>query len=419
MPADAILEVMKILHTSDWHLGRSFHGSSLHDISRQLLDELVATVRHKQVDAVLISGDVYDNATPSTETIELFNRALNGIVAAGAQVIISSGNHDSARRLGFGAQLFTAAGVHLITRAEQAWQEPVILERDGVRVGVYAIPYLNPRYHGPILNTAPTHQGVLTEVAGRIHKDSAARQEAGDIDYSVVLAHAFVTGNGSAHTSSQGEPVRSDSERDISVGGVEAVPASIFEPFDYTALGHLHGRQRVKENIRYSGSLLAFSFSEENHTKGGYMLNINRQEERITTTVEPVNWVTSLTLKTLRGSMNELLENPAFEPFEDAFCRIYLEQEHRPPNPVDTLRRRFKNIAVFEFRSTAPTTERSHYHRTRENITPQNMCEQFYRYVRQAPLKQDEEKALNTIIEEVTEAMNTAESEGPVCSSTD
>lgn len=105
---------MKILHTSDWHLGRTFHGTSLHDVSERFIDELIATVAEENIDAVLISGDVYDNATPSTETIQLLNRALTGLVAVGAQVIFSSGNHDSPRRLGFGAELFATAGVHII-----------------------------------------------------------------------------------------------------------------------------------------------------------------------------------------------------------------------------------------------------------------------------------------------------------------
>ena len=242
---------MKILHTSDWHLGRTFHGTSLHDVSERFIDELIATVTEENIDAVLISGDVYDNATPSTETIQLLNRALTGLVAAGAQVIFSSGNHDSPRRLGFGAELFATAGVHIMTRCEQAWQHPVILSKDGVRVGVYAIPYLNPRYHGPILGAEPTHAGVLGAVTERIRENIAELCKEGGLDYSIVLAHAFITRAPAAREQEDTggeqaaltEPARSDSERDISIGGVDAAPASLFDGIDYTAGVFLLGRE--------------------------------------------------------------------------------------------------------------------------------------------------------------------------------
>ena len=344
---------MKILHTSDWHLGRTFHGTSLHDVSERFIDELIATVAEENIDAVLISGDVYDNATPSTETIQLLNRALTGLVAAGAQVIFSSGNHDSPRRLGFGAELFATAGVHIMTRCEQAWQHPVILTKDGVRVGVYAIPYLNPRYHGPILGAEPTHAGVLGAVTERIRENIAELRKEGGLDYSIVLAHAFITRAPAAREQEDTggeqtaltEPDRSDSERDISIGGVEAAPASLFDGIDYTALGHLHGRQRVSDTIRYSGSPLAFSFSEENHVKGAWVLTLTRDAGGVSASIDPINWDTTLHLKTLCGTLTELLNNPAFEPYEDAFCRIYLEQENRPLNPVEQLRKRFPHIA--------------------------------------------------------------------------
>lgn len=419
---------MKILHTSDWHLGRTFHGTSLHDVSERFIDELIATVAEENIDAVLISGDVYDNATPSTETIQLLNRALTGLVAVGAQVIFSSGNHDSPRRLGFGAELFATAGVHIMTRCEQAWQHPVILSKDGVRVGVYAIPYLNPRYHGPVLGAEPTHAGVLGAVTERIRENIAELRKEGGLDYSIALAHAFITRAPAAREQEDTggeqtaltEPARSDSERDISIGGVEAAPASLFDGIDYTALGHLHGRQRVSDTIRYSGSPLAFSFSEENHVKGAWLLTLTRDAGGVSASIDPINWDTTLHLKTLRGTLTELLNNPAFEPYEDAFCRIYLEQENRPLNPVEQLRKRFPHIASFEFRSTVEQVQRSPYHRTRENITPQVMCREFYAYVRGAPLSEREEEILTAIIEEATEpGGDAADSKASACSSTD
>ena len=201
---------------------------------------------------------------------------------------------------------------------------------------------------------------------------------------------------------------------------MEAAPASLFDGIDYTALGHLHGRQRVSDTIRYSGSPLAFSFSEENHVKGAWLLTLTRDAGGVSASIDPINWDTTLPLKTLRGTLTELLNNPAFEPYEDAFCRIYLEQENRPLNPVEQLRKRFPHIASFEFRSTVEQVQRSPYHRTRENITPQVMCREFYAYVRGAPLSEREEEILTAIIEEATEpGGDAADSKASACSSTD
>ena len=173
--------------------------------------------------------------------------------------------------------------------------EPVELTRDDIRVRIYAVPYLNPRYYGRQLDVEPTHAAVLGEVCTRIREDNEKRN-AGEnpADFTIVMAHATVSEHGDFD-----ESVRSSSERNISVGGVDWVPAALFNGFDYTALGHIHRRYPVTDLTRYSGSPLPFSFSEEANKNGAYLLNLTAREGCVKAQIESHEWRTRLPLKTL------------------------------------------------------------------------------------------------------------------------
>ena len=221
---------MRLIHTSDWHLGRTLHGENLlpyqDDFLRWLLDEAV----RQQAGAVVVAGDIYDRAVPPVDAVRLLDAALLRFAQARIPVILTSGNHDSAVRLGFGAGLSEAAGVHLRTSVADL-ARPVLLADEHGPVAVYGVPYLLPDAVMADLGVQTrTHEAVLAEAARRIRADAAARGAA----RTVVAAHAFVTG---------GQPA--ESERDIRVGGVADVPAAVFAGFSYVALGHLHGAQRA------------------------------------------------------------------------------------------------------------------------------------------------------------------------------
>ncbi|HEU4547949.1 MAG TPA: exonuclease subunit SbcD [Microlunatus sp.] len=197
---------MRLIHTSDWHLGRSFHREDLLGAQARFVDFLVETVRSEQVDAVLVSGDVYDRALPSVDAVALCNDALRRLAATGTRVVLISGNHDSARRLGFGADLIDAAGIHLRTDPAACGRPVMLPDPAGQEVAVYAVPYLEPdAVRGELGCDERSHGAVLGSAMSRVRTDLVDRPGV----RSVVLAHAFVTGG-------QG----SDSERDISVGGV-------------------------------------------------------------------------------------------------------------------------------------------------------------------------------------------------------
>ncbi|MGH3510313.1 MAG: metallophosphoesterase family protein, partial [Nocardioidaceae bacterium] len=244
---------MRILHTSDWHLGRSFHGVGLLDAQAAYADHLLDVVREESVELVLVSGDVYDRALPPVSAVELADETFARLASSRASTVVTSGNHDSPTRLGFNARLADAAGVHLRTR----WQDvatPVLFTDEHGPVAVYALPYLEP---DAVLTAweleARSHEAALGAAMARVRADLATRPGT----RSVVMAHAFVAGRPDA-----GPAMATDSERDISVGGVQIAPTRLFTDLDYVALGHLHTARQLTDSVRYSGSPIAYSFSE-------------------------------------------------------------------------------------------------------------------------------------------------------------
>ena len=275
---------MRILHTSDWHLGRTLHKVDLHEHQAAFVDWLVDLVREREVDVVVIPGDVYDRAVPAVTSVKLLDSALARLADTGATVVLTSGNHDSPERLGFGRGLMRA-GVHLLTDIPGI-EHPVSVEDEHGEVLLFGLPYLEPdRVRTELVaeGEAPlarSHEAVTRAALDRVRERAAAHPGA----RTVVLAHTFVTG---------GEA--SDSERDLSVGGVDSVPAGVLSGIDYLALGHLHGCQDLTAAVGapawYSGSPLAFSFSERTHRKSVLLVELGAPgsgEEGAEVTVERI-----------------------------------------------------------------------------------------------------------------------------------
>ncbi len=316
---------MRLIHTSDWHLGRSFHRVGLLDAQARYLDHLVEVVGSEGVDAVLVSGDVYDRALPSPDTVELLSDAVTRLIDAGAAVVLSSGNHDSAIRLGFASDLLDRAGLHIRTSLDSVGA-PVMVKD----TAIYPLPYLEPSVAADRIGAdARTHAAVLSAAMDRVRTDARSRPGA-----SVVMAHAFVTGGAT-----------SASERDISVGGVSAVHPDVFTGADYVALGHLHGPQRISETVRYCGSPIALSFSETNHHKGSLLVDLSAGALRTEFVPAPV----AKPLAILRGDLADLLNDRCHAAAESAFCQVTLTDSVRPMGAMEQLRRRFPDTLVLAF----------------------------------------------------------------------
>ncbi|MEY9490891.1 exonuclease SbcD [Streptomyces calvus] len=317
---------MRFLHTSDWHLGRRFHGEDLIDHQRNVLAHICATARIEKVDALLIAGDIYDRAIPSLDAARLFNWVLHELADLDIPTIMISGNHDSAHRLGIGSGLYAKAGVHLRTDPADS-PSPVLLDDVHGPVAVYGVPYLHPTMvHEQMKVETPSHQAVLTAALDAIRADLATRP---DGTRAVVLAHAFITGAD-----------RSDSERDISVGGVAHAGADVFDGIHYTALGHLHRPQAVSDRIHYSGSPLAYSFSEAGHTKSLALVDL-AADGTPTVTHQDIPADLHLPLARLTGHLQDLLSDPAHASLTEAWLHVTLTDPARPYEAMSRLRQRF------------------------------------------------------------------------------
>jgi len=318
------LGAVKLLHTSDWHIGRTFHGADLLAEQEAVLGYLADLVAGEAIDAVLVSGDIYDRAVPSAEAVRVATAALARLRAAGAQLIITPGNHDSATRLGAFAEFAAAGGLHLRATIG-GLAEPVVLADEHGPVALYGIPYLEPEpaRHALGVPDARGHTGVLAEAMRRVREDLAARPGT----RSVVLAHAFVTG-GQA----------SESERTIAVGGVEQVPGSVFDGVDYVALGHLHGPQTLAEHLRYSGSPLAYSFSEARQRKSVWLVDLDADG---LADVRRHELPVPRPLGILRGELEHLLTSPEFDGLTEHFLSVTVTDQVRPIDAMRKLRERF------------------------------------------------------------------------------
>ncbi len=365
---------MLLIHTSDWHLGRSFHQVGLLGAQEAYVDHLVQVCRAERVDAVLVSGDVYDRAMPAPDTVALLSEAVQRIIDTGAQVVLSSGNHDSAIRLGFAAGLLERAGLHIRTGLASVGRPVAVGD-----VAVYPLPYLEPVLAADALGAEErTHAGVLRAAMAAVRADLAASPA----HRSVVMAHAFVTGGAT-----------SGSERDIAAGGVAAVPPAVFDGVDYVALGHLHGRQQLAESVRYSGSPVAMSFGEAEHRKGSWLVDLGGGRPAMDFVEAPVQ----RPLAVLRGDLDALLADPRHAAAEQAWCQVTLTDPVRPVGAMDRVRARFPHTLELAFDPQGcPTPVRSYAARltSRSDV---DVCCDFLGHVRGGRVASDEERELLTI----------------------
>jgi len=324
---------VRILHTSDWHLGRTLHGEDLHAHHAAFLDHLVALVEERRVDVVLVAGDVYDRAVPGVPSVTLLGDALARL-SAHATVIVTPGNHDSAARLGFASGLLRD-GVRILASAE-ALDVPVVLDHVDGPVAIYGVPYLDPDAVRASLAAAGapplprSHEAVLGAAMDRVRADAAERPEA----RVVVVAHAFVTG-----------AAPSESERDIRVGGFDQVPASVFRGADYVALGHLHGAQEVRAErprIRYSGSPLAFSFGERMQRKSSALVELAADGS---TTVELIDAPVPRRLDEVTGTLAEITDGRHAD-LADAWLRVHVTDPVHPAHLVARVREALPHALV-------------------------------------------------------------------------
>jgi DNA repair protein SbcD/Mre11 len=356
---------MRLLHTSDWHIGRSLHGTDLLAEQEAVLSGLARLVAAESVDVVVVAGDVYDRAVPSADATGVLDRVVGRLLAAGAAVVMTPGNHDSARRLGTFSGLLSAAGLH-VRASVRTLDEPVLLADAHGEVAIYGLPFLEPEVarHELGLPDARSHEAVLAAAMDRVRADLFLRPGA----RSVVLAHAFVGGG-----------VASESERDICVGGVDLVPASVFDGADYVALGHLHRPQTLSPRMRYSGSPMSYSFGEAGQEKLVWLVDLDAAGLGEVRAV-PLPVPRPLTI--LVGELAELIADAAHARFEGHFVSARLTDAIRPTDPMRRLQARFPHCVHLEWTGTGTVTDGRSYQERMRGRSDLDVAGEFVSHVR-------------------------------------
>lgn len=294
---------MKLFHTADWHLGKLVQGVYMTEDQRYVLQQLLQAIEAERPDAVIIAGDLYDRAVPPTEAVELLDELLARIVIdLNTPVLAISGNHDSPDRINFGTKLMESRGLHLAGQLKKELK-PVVLRDAHGEVHFHLVPYADPAQARYLLgdDSIRTHDDAMCVITAKLEliMDPAARH--------VFVGHAFVTAKGEPGLNT------SDSERPLSIGGAEHVSAAYFEKFHYTALGHLHQAHFVRDNtIRYAGSPLKYSISEENHAKGYFVIEL---DEAGGVAVEKRELQPLRNMRRVAASIEELEKHPVNEDY--------------------------------------------------------------------------------------------------------
>ena len=321
---------MKFIHTSDWHIGRQFHNVSLLDDQRHVLEQVIEHIKNESVDAVIIAGDIYDRSVPPAAAVSLLDEVLNTSCSdLGIPVILIPGNHDGAERLRFGSNQLSQAGLHIIGDLNQITQ-PVILNKNGCEVSFYGIPYNDPesvRNHFSVdVSTHDEAHQFLVEQINAVKTDTAIN---------VLISHCFIDG-----------AEASESERPLSIGGADRVSVESFKAFNYVALGHLHNPQhKGAEHIRYSGSILKYSFSEQRQQKGVTLVEMNEDGVKSTTHL-PLTPLRDMRI--LEGDLETLLKQGSTDPNNQDYLLIRLTDQSAILDPMSKLRQVYENVLHIE-----------------------------------------------------------------------
>ena len=321
---------MKFLHTSDWHLGRQFHSVSLLDDQKAVLAHLVEYLRENPVDALIIAGDIYDRSVPPTAAIELMNNFVSQVCdELKVPIILIPGNHDGAQRLGFGSSQMKGAGLHILSSFEDMCR-PVVIDTDVGEVAFYGMPYNDPEmvrhyFKQSVSTFDDAHKFLADEIKSRF----SSKQK------NVLISHCFVDG-----------AIESESERPLCIGGSERVSHEHFVDFDYVALGHLHQPQKKgQEFIRYSGSLMKYSFSEQHQKKGVTLVEFDNNGFKSATHID---LKAPHQMRIIEGELNNIIEQAKEDPNHDDYLLVRLMDTHAILNPMEKLRSVYPNVLHIE-----------------------------------------------------------------------
>lgn len=377
---------MKIIHTADWHLGKLVNGVHMTEDQAYILESFINYLKREKPDCLIIAGDIYDRAVPPTEAVKLLNETLATIILdLNISVIAVAGNHDSPSRLDFGTGLMESKGLYLQGSLDKKL-EPVVLQDEHGEVHFHLIPYSDPSTVRFLFEDEDikSHDDAMRKITTQIKNnwDTSARH--------IAVSHAFVTPYG------EEEENTSDSERPLSIGGAEYVSAHHFKEFNYTALGHLHRAHTVlNDSIRYSGSLLKYSLSEENHEKGFYMIEIDGEGN---TQVKKEVIKPKRDLRSVIGTIEEILEHKRNDDYvfinllNDTPVRSPMEQVRSVyPNAMHVTRQATLNYALPTKKETKKQTQ----------LTPIERYELFFEEVKGIAMTSKQKEIMYEVMDDL------------------
>jgi exonuclease SbcD len=330
---------MKFIHTSDWHIGRQFHQMSLLEDQKYALKQLVDIIKDQDVDALVIAGDIYDRSLPPANAVELLDDTFNQICFdLKVPIILIPGNHDSSPRLSFGAKHMQSAGLHILGDLNKV-TEPVVIQGKNNELAFYGIPYCDPQ---TVKHTFDVNVSTFDEAHSYLVNKVDSVKSSQQIN--ILISHCYIDG-----------ATDSESERPLQIGGEDRVSFEPCLPFDYVALGHLHSPQhKGAEHIRYSGSLMKYSFSERKQRKGVTLVGVNDQGD---ISHKHIELKPQRDLRVIEGNLKGIIEAGISDPAANDYLLVKLTDTHAILDPMGKLRHVYPNVLHLERTGMTQKTE--------------------------------------------------------------
>ncbi len=376
---------MRIVHTSDWHIGKLVHGIHMTEDQRYMLDKFLELLEECNPDVLIISGDIYDRSVPPTEAIKLLDNIFAKIlVKLQIKIIAIAGNHDNPDRLGFASEILKERGLYIISNIEQALK-PIILNDEHGEVAFFSLPYLDPATIRRFFDDqeVKTHQDGLEKILGELNPylDSYSRK--------VAIYHGYVRGFE--------ELLESESERPLSLGGSDVVNVDLFSNFDYTALGHLHGLQKVKyDKVRYAGSLLKYSFSEHLQKKGFIIVDLAANGQ-VSITIKSLSPMRDM--RRIKGKLEDLI---SYSEESDDYIEATITDKGELIDPIGKLRLVYPNtLSLIRERYESLETKQSSASDGFVKMHPLELFEDFYQNIMGNNMPKGSNRYLEEIWEEI------------------
>lgn len=384
---------MRIFHISDLHIGKMLYRYSLAESQEQVVDQIVEKMEIYRPDVLVIAGDIFDKSIPSGEAYGVLDYFLNrlGSLEPAIPVLMIAGNHDSAQRLSFASEFLEKHKIYISTMPPQTPEEflkKITLEDAYGVVHFYMLPFLKPGY---VRNLFP--EGTVTDYTSAV-KAVLDREQIDWNERNVLISHQFYQGSSKVEIC--------DSEQTVlNIGGLDKVEASVLEPFDYAALGHLHGAQKVQyEHVRYSGTPLKYSVSEEKHHKGITLVEL--KEKGVPPRIQQIPLMADKDVRAIRGTLQEVLDMAGETVCHD-YVSVTLTDEIDPLHPKEQLEEWYDALLEVRIDNARTRARLEGEMETRESWTPAEAFRHFYQEMNQCPISEQEEAIMKEIFEKAEE----------------